>query len=63
MRGFFQDCLQMTGFPGKGDSMYEEFRGIANRLMETVERGSLEEARLAYSDMNDLMDTCHREFK
>ncbi len=63
MTRFYQECLQMTGYPGKGDNRYEDFRGVANRLMAAVERGSLEEARLAYSDMNNIMDTCHMEFK
>lgn len=63
IKPFYDQCLMMIGYPGKGDPHYPRFRVAAEAMLKAAEAGDRTGLETALEDLAGLKKECHKEFK
>ena len=63
MQVFLKDSEVMTGFPGKGDESYGQYRHACQDLARAFERSDLAALQKICEELARLRKDCHRRYK
>ena len=56
---FHSDCLAMTGYTGKGDEAYEDFKSTADEFMTAAREGNLAALSKSLDSLGSMRRACH----
>ncbi len=63
IQAFYNDCLLMTSYSGKGDVYYPQFIAVAERVLSSAEAGNLASFKTSMADMKKMKAECHDRYK
>lgn len=60
---FLEDAAAMTGFPGKGDEFYDDFRKDCDAFRDAIQSADAGRTADAYAALKDRKKQCHGIYK